>query len=141
METALKKMRLIQWALLLATGLFALATELLLENRGSSDWNWRHWLLVGYSTYAVLVAMRFRRRLFNRATAKLRNGEGDASVAKPWQAGNLISFLMAWNVGLCGLVIRFVLHGALWQASVFYGAAIFLLLLWTACLPTGNISA
>ena len=139
MKPALKKMRLIQWALLLSIALFALLTELLHEGRGSSEWNWRHWLLVGYVAYTVYVAMRFRHRLFKRAVENLRNGEGD-KAGRSWQAGNLISFVMAENIGLCGLVIRFVFHGTLGQASLFYAAGIFLLLLWAPRMPGGNAS-
>lgn len=140
MKSALKKMRLIQWALLLSIVLFALITELLHEDRGSSEWNWQHWLLVGYVAYAVFIAMRFRQRLFKRAVESLRNCQGDDKAARSWQAGNIISFLIAENIGLGGLVIRFVLHGTLWQASLFYAAGISLLLLWTPRMPTGNVT-
>ena len=87
MESALKKMCLIQWALLLAIALFAVIAELSLEGSGSRDWNWRHWLLLGYAVYAASVALRFRRTLSKRSLEKIRNGGGDAQASEAWQAG------------------------------------------------------
>ena len=65
----------------------------------------------------------------------LANDAASSKGLKQWEAGNLIGLLMAAGVAGWGLVIRFVLRGAVWQAMLFYAAGIFLLLLWTPRLP------
>jgi hypothetical protein len=71
----------------------------------------------------------------NRSKEKLKKNATDAKAAKQWEAGHIISLAMAEGVALWGLVIRMVFHGTLWQASIFYVMALFLLLLWTPRMP------
>jgi hypothetical protein len=42
----------------------------------------------------------------------------------------------AESLALWGVVVRMVLGGALWQASLFYSVSLVLLLYWTPRLPT-----
>jgi hypothetical protein len=139
MESAFKKVRLIQWGLLGTIPLFAWVAEI---GRGSgrNDWTWRHWLAVGFCVWSVSGAFRFRSRLLHRSAEKLKKNVTDAKAAKQWEAGQIIGLAMAEAVAFWGLVIRMVFHGTLWQASLFYAMALFLLLLWTPRMPITSAS-
>jgi len=139
MESAFKKVRLIQGALLLAIPLFAWAAEIG-RGSGSSDWTWRHWLAMGLCVWSVSGAFRLRSRLLRRSKEKLMNNAADAKAAKQWEAGQVISLAMAEGVAFWGLVIRMVFHGTLWQASIFYVMGVFLLLYWTPRMPSRTAS-
>ena len=139
MESAFKKVRLIQWALLAAIPLFAWVTEIVCGS-GRSDWTWRHWLAIGLVIWSVSGAFRLRGQLLRRSKEKLMNNPADAKAVKQWEAGQVISLAVAEGVAFWGLVIRFVFHGTLWQASVFYVIGVFLLLLWTPRMPSGTAS-
>ena len=134
MESSLKKVRLIQWALLAAIPLFAWVAEIG-RGIGSNEWTWRHWLAVGLAVWSVSGAFRLRRLLFHRSQETLMNNATDAKAAKQWEAGQVIGLAMAEGVAYLGLVVRMVFHGTLWQASLFYLVALFLLLLWTPRMP------
>ena len=139
MESAFKKVRLIRWALLLAIPLLAWVAEIG-RDRGSSDWTWRHWLVMGLCIWSVSAAFRLRSRLLRRSKEKLMNNAADAKAAKQWEAGQIISLAMAEGVAYYGLVVRMVFHGTLWQASTFYLMAALLLLFWTPRMPSRTAS-
>jgi hypothetical protein len=139
MESTFKKVRLLQWALLLAIPLFAWVAEIG-RDTGNSDWTWRHWLAIGFVLWSVSGAFRVRGRLLRSSKGKLINDAANAKGVKQWEAGQVISLAMAEGVAFWGLVIRMVFHGALWQASIFYVMAVFLLLLWTPRMPSGTAS-
>src|ERR1700758_476586 len=90
MESAFRKVRLIQWALLLAIPLFAWVAEIG-RGRGSSDWTWRHWLAIGLAIWSVSGGFRLRGRLLRSSKEKLMNDAADAKAGKQWEAGQLIS--------------------------------------------------
>lgn len=139
MESIFKKVRLIQWALLLAIPLFAWVAEIVRAN-GSSDWTWRHWLAAGLCVWSVSGAFRLRSRMLRQSKEKLMRNTSDPKAAKQWEAGQVISLAMAESVAYWGLVIRVVFHGALWQASIFYVMGALLLLLWTPRMPSETAS-
>ena len=139
MESKLKKVRLIQWVLLLAIPLFALVAEIGRDN-GNSDWTWRHWLAIGLCAWAVSGASRLRTRMLRHSTETLLRNSADKKAAKQWEAGQVISLAMAEGVAYWGLVVRMAFHGALWQASIFYAMGLLLLLLWTPRMPSGTAS-
>ena len=56
------------------------------------------------------------------------------------EVGQIIGLAMAEGVVQWGLVVRMILGGALWQASSFYAAGLFLLLLWAPRTPITNAS-
>ena len=137
MESAFRKVRLIQWALLLAIPLFAWVAEIG-RSKGSSDWTWRHWLAIGLCVWSVSGAFRLRSRMLRQSKEKLMRNTADAKAAKQWEAGQVISLAMAEGVAYWGLVIRMVFHGASWQASIFYVMGVLLLLIWTPRMPSGT---
>jgi hypothetical protein len=139
MESAFKKVRLIQWALLVTIPLFAGVAEIG-RGSGSSEWTWRQWLAMGFAVWSVSGAFRFRSRLVHRSKEKLMNDATDAKAGKQWEVGQIISLAMAEGVAFWGLVIRMAFNGTLWQASIFYVMALFLLLLWTPRLPNMTAS-
>jgi hypothetical protein len=57
---------------------------------------------------------------------------------KQWEGGHIVGMACAESIVLWGLVVRMALGGALWQASLFYLAALFLLLLWTPRMPSAT---
>jgi len=134
MEPVFKKVRVIQWALLATIPLFAWVAEIG-HGSGNSDWTWRHWLVMGLCVWSVSGTFRLRSRMLHRSEEKLKKNAADPKAAKQWEAGHIISLAMAEGVALWGLVIRMVFHGALWQASIFYVMALFLLFLWTPRMP------
>jgi hypothetical protein len=78
--------------------------------------------------------------MVHRAEEKLEKNFADAKATKQWEAGHIISLAMAEGVAFWGLAIRMVFHGTLWQASLFYVMALFLLLLWTPRMPITSSS-
>jgi hypothetical protein len=134
MESAFRKVRLIQWALLLAW------IAEIGRGSGSSNWTWRHWLVIGLCIWSVSGAFRLRSRLLRRSKENLINNAAVAKAAKQWEAGQVISLAMAEGVALWGLVIRIVFHGTFPQASIFYLMAVLLLLFWTPRMPSRTAS-
>jgi hypothetical protein len=134
MESTIKKLRLIRWALLAAIPPFAWLAEIG-HSRGSSDWTWGHWLAIGFSVWSISGAFRLRGRLLRSSKEKPVNDAANAKGAKQWEAGQVFSLGVAVGVACWGLSIRMSFHGTLWQASIFYGMAAFLLLLWTPRMP------
>lgn len=139
MESAFKKARLIQWALLVAIPLFAWIAEIGRDS-GSSDWTWRHWLAMVLCIWSVSGAFRLRSKLLRRSKEKLMNDAADAKAAKQWEAAQVLSLAVAVNVSFWGLVIRMVFHGTLWQASIFYVMGVLSLFFWIPRLPSGTPS-
>lgn len=139
METVFKKVRLIQWALLLAIPLFAWVAEIG-RDRGSANWTWRHWLAMGLCIWSILGAFRLRSRLLRRSRETLMNKGADAKAAKQWEAGQILSLAVAEGVAYYGLVVRMVFRGTLFQASIFYLMGILLLLYWTPHRPSRTAS-
>ena len=129
MESAFKKVRLIWWVLLASIPLFVWVAEMVCGG-GSSDWTWRYWLVAGLGVWTVSGAFRLR-GLSRRSVEKLKSDATDAKAARQWEAGQIFSLAGAESLALWGLVVRMVFHGTLWQASIFYVVAVFLLLLWT----------
>lgn len=134
-RSKLRKLRLVQWALIAAVLMFVGVGELG-GSPGSNDWTWQHWLVTGIALWAVWGGFRFRRRMLSRSKSTLAKDASDPRAAKQWQAGQLVALWIAQNIALLGLLVRVALGGALWQASMFYAASLALLLLWTPRLPT-----
>jgi hypothetical protein len=129
-EPKLKKVRLIQWALIAAVPIFAFVAEIG-RSRGSSNWTWRHWLVTGLALWSVSAGFHLRHRLLHRSEQALAKDASNLKTLRQWEVGQIIGLAMAEGVVQWGLVVRMVLGGALWQASLFYAAGLFLLLLWT----------
>ncbi len=137
MESTIKRLRLIRWALLASIPLFAWVAEIG-RGSGSSDWTWRHWLAIGCAVWSISGAFRVRGRLLRSSKEKSVNDAAAAKGAKQWEAGQVFSLGVAESVASWGLAIRMVFHGTLWQASIFYVMGAFLLLLWTPRMPSGT---
>ena len=135
----LRNLRMLQCGLIAALLLFAGVAEMVCVP-GNDDWNLKHWLITGMALWGVLGAFRLRRKLLDRSRQALTKEVSDPKGLKQWEAGHILSLSMALGVAVWGLLIRFVLVGARWQASLFYAAGIFLLLLWTPRLPIANPS-
>jgi hypothetical protein len=134
-KSKLTKLRLIQWALIAAIPIFGWVAEIG-RDPGSNDWTLRHWVVVALALWVALGGFRFRRRLLDRSSQELAKDSSNPKALKHWEAGNVIGLAMAEAVVQWGLVVRMVLGGALWQASLFYGVGLLLLLRWTPRMPT-----
>ena len=134
MKSKLGKIRLIQAAFIVAILLFVRVAESV-RGRGSNHWTLWHWVMTGLALYAALVGFFFRRKLLRRSEEALAKDASNPKALNQWQAGHLMGFASAEAIVLWGVVVRMVLGGALWQASLFYAAGLFLLLLWTPRMP------
>jgi hypothetical protein len=135
MKSELTKLRLIQWALIAVIPILGWVAELG-RGPGSNDWTLRHWVVTGLALWTALGGFRVRRRVLRRSLQSLEKDSSNSKTLKQWEAGHIIGLAMAEGVVQWGLVVRMVLGGALWQASLFYAAGLFLLLLWTPRMPT-----
>lgn len=133
MKSKLGKLRLIQSVYIVAIPLFGWVAESV-RGRGSSDWTLWHWVMTGLALYAALGGFFLRRKLMRRSEEALAKDASNPKALKQWQAGHLIGFASAEAIVIWGVVVRMVLGGALWQASLFYAAGLFLLL-WTPRMP------
>jgi hypothetical protein len=136
-KAKLTKLRLFQWALIAATLMFGWVAEIG-RDPGSNDWTLRHWVVTGLALWIVWGGFRFRSRLLHRALKALEQDSSNPKALKQWETGHILGLAMAEAVAQWGLVVRMVLGGALWQASLFYAAGLFLLLLalWAPRMPT-----
>ncbi len=71
-----------------------------------------------------------------RAATALAKDASELKAVKQWEAGHVLGMAFAESLALWGVVVRMVLGGALWQASLFYSVSLVLLLYWTPRLPT-----
>jgi hypothetical protein len=134
MKLKLGKMRLVQSAYVVAIPLFGWVAESV-RGRGSNDWTLWHWVMTGLALYSASVGFILRPKMLRRSEEALAKDASNPKALKQWQAGHLIGFASAEAIVLWGVVVRIVLCGALWQASLFYAAGLFLLLLWTPRMP------
>ena len=135
MKSRLGKLRIIQLGLMAAIPLFGWFAEFH-RAPGTSGWTLRHWFVIGLALWGVSAGFRLRHRLISVSARLLAQDSSNLNGLKKWQAGNVIGLAVAESVALWGLVVRMVVGGALWQASLFYAASLFLMLLWTPRLPT-----
>jgi F0F1-type ATP synthase membrane subunit c/vacuolar-type H+-ATPase subunit K len=113
MKSKLRKLRLIQLALIAATLIFGSVAEFE-RGRGSSDWNLWHWFVMGLALWSVFGGFRLRHRLLLRYEQAAAKDDSNPKALKKWEAGNLIGLASAESVVLWGVVVRMVLGGALW---------------------------
>ena len=103
---------------------------------GSNSWTLWHWVVAGVALWIVFAGSSLRRRVLARAATALANDASNPKARKQWELGQVVGMAFAENIVLWGLLVRMVLGGALWQASLFYSVGLILLLYWTPRLPT-----
>lgn len=135
MKSKVGKLRLIQSVYIVTIPLFGWIAEST-RGRGSSDWTLWHWVLTGLALWAALGGFRIRPRLIRRAEEALAKDASNPKALRQWQAGQILGMAFAEAIVLYGVVVRMVLDGALWQASLFYAVGLLLMLLWTPRMPT-----
>jgi F0F1-type ATP synthase membrane subunit c/vacuolar-type H+-ATPase subunit K len=126
----LKNLRLIHLAMIAAIPILAGIAEIG-RAPGSSNWTKWHFVAAALAIWVAWVGLAFRSRYIRRSQEALANDASNAKAIRQWEGANLIALAMGECVGMWGLVVRIVLDGALWQASLFYTAGFLLLLLWT----------
>jgi len=136
-ERRLRKLLLIQWALIVSVLILAGVPEIASVPVGG-HWGMPHWFVTGLALWGALGGSRLRQRLLRRSREGLARDGSDPKGLKQWEVGNVIGLAMAEGVAFWGLAMRFVLNGALWQASLFYAASLVLLLYWTPRMPVAT---
>lgn len=135
MKSRLSKLRLFHVAFIASVPLYVLFAENV-RHRGNGNWTSWHWVVAGLTLWTALGGFRLRRRIIGRSKEALAKDASNPKALKQWEAGQMIGMASAEAIVLWGVVLRVVLAGALWQASLFYAAGLFLLLLWTPRMPT-----
>jgi|ERR1019366_9164356 hypothetical protein len=135
MKSKLRKLRLVQFAMIAAIPMYEWVAEST-RGRGSSDWTLWHWVMTGLALYAAAVGFFFGRRMIPRSEEAIAKTVSDPKALKQWEAGHLIRLASAEAIAVWGVALRMVLGGTLWQASFFYAVGLLLLLLWTPRMPT-----
>jgi hypothetical protein len=139
MKSKLRILWFIQAVFILAIVQFAWLAEIL---RGrNSTWILWPWVMTAWALYSVFVGFYIRPRLIRRSEEALAKDASDPKALKQWQAAHLTGMASGEAVVLDGVVVRMVLGGALWQASLFYALGLILILLWTPRMPSIPISA
>src|ERR1700746_3404416 len=129
-QSRLKRLRVIQLAVIVCL-LAALSLAEFFHKQEVNRWTWMHWLATGLSLYLILEGFYFRRRWMPPPGELFVGGALNRKNLDRWQAGQVFGLAMAGGVAFWGVAVRWVLHGPLWQASLFYITGIFFLLLWT----------
>ena len=127
---SLKQLRLIQIGLIIATIVFAMIAEIG-RGPGSEEWTGRDWIVAGLALWLISSGFTVRRRIGKRVGKLSMQQRSDEKISRMQRVGQLFRLGIAQSVASWGMVLRMVLHGALWQASIFYAVGLFLLLLWT----------
>jgi|SRR5271166_332740 len=130
----LRKLRLIQLVLIAAIPILGYIAEMG-RPHGLDNWTARHWLVAAVALWGGWVGLRYRHRMTRRSLNAFAKDASDPKALRQWEVANLVALTMAEGVAYWGLVVRMVLKGSLWQASLFYAAGLFLLFLWTPRLP------
>jgi len=122
-------MRAIQWGMIGYILIAVLFTEHFCE-AGRVSWGLGYWVIVGAALWGVSGGLRMRRRFALRIKEATDKTLPEREVRRRLNARNAISMATALSVAIWGLVIRYVLHGTLWQAVPFYVLGLALLLIW-----------
>ena len=115
--------------------MFAWVAEMA-RHPGSDSWTLRSWVVAAFALSTVFTGSSFRGRLLARAATSLAKDASDPKATRQWEAGQIVGMAFAENIALWGLLLRMVLGGAFWQASLFYAVSLILLVYWTPRLPT-----
>lgn len=129
MEKAFREIRLLHFAFLWSWLLFLLLFKLISPVQSSLPPYFP--AALGLVCLADITIGFVRRRYYFSAAMELLRAEpeGRAGLAK-WRVANIVSFAFAQTVTLFGFALKFL--GWSWSiAGIFYGAGLFLLLLWS----------
>jgi hypothetical protein len=107
---------------------------------GSGSWTLRDWVVAAFALSVIFWGASIRRRMLARAEAALAKDASDSKALRRWESGQILGMAYAESLVLWGLVVRMILGGAFWQASLFYASGFVLLLFWTPRLPSGLAS-
>lgn len=135
MKSKLWKLRLLHSAYVLTIPLFGWIAETV-SGRGSNGWTLWQWVMTCLTLWAVLGGFRIRRRLIGRAEEALAKDASNPKALRRWALGQFLGMVFAEAIVLYGVVVRMIIGGALWQASLFYVLGLVLMLLWTPRMPT-----
>jgi F0F1-type ATP synthase membrane subunit c/vacuolar-type H+-ATPase subunit K len=139
LKARLGKVRLFQLAMIASIPMFGRVAEMG-RPLGGGRWTLWHWAVAALALSAVLWGASMRGRVIVSSEKALARDACDPKALRRWESGQILGMAFAESIVLWGLVVRTVLGGALWQASVFYAAGFILLLFWTPRMPSGLAS-
>jgi hypothetical protein len=126
MENAIKIVRLIQIAMLLAVGMFVVAGEMVGSIPKLSDPTLFYALSLATITI-VGVILVVRRTLVLQSAVTLATRPNDLATLNRWRAGYVMTYALSEAIALFGLVLRLI-GFTLSQVASFYIAGFILLL-------------
>jgi hypothetical protein len=135
MKSKLRKLRLMQFAMIATIPLFGWVTQSL-RGSGGRHWTFWHWVMTGLALYAALGGFFLRRKLMHRYEEAIAKDPFNPKALKQWESGHLVGLVSAEAIVIWGASVRIVLGGDLWQASWFWAVGLLLLLAWTPRMPT-----
>jgi hypothetical protein len=133
MEATLRKLRMIQAALIGGLALLAYLMERIPRTTGTVK-PAVLWVLVACAVYLTITIFSYRVRRLSPAREKLRLQPSDAAALKKWEVWSITSLVLCAPLGLYGIVLR-QMGASFYQAAGFYVGAIVLLLLSTPRRP------
>jgi hypothetical protein len=88
---------------------------------------WVFVVVCGFAAYSTVVGFVLRKRFFKQSTEVIPHNPGMAN--RHWRAANLLSFCSAFNLTICGAVLKY--FGSDWLLpAIFFGLSLGFLLLW-----------
>jgi F0F1-type ATP synthase membrane subunit c/vacuolar-type H+-ATPase subunit K len=137
LKPSLNRLRLFQFAMIAAIPMFGWVAEMARHPGNNSRTLW-HWVVAFVALYIAFAGSRFRRRMLARAATSLAQDASDPRALKQWEGAHIVPMAFAENIALWGLLVRVLLGGTFWEASLFYSVSLILLLYWTPRLPTAT---
>jgi len=122
-------MRIIQWATIGFIIIAACVTELVCE-KGNVSWGLGYWFVIVIALWGVSGGYRFRLRMAKRIKEAMDANLPAEETRKRVNARILFSIMSSSSIAYWGLVVRFIVHGVLWQAVPFYVLGLALMFLW-----------
>lgn len=139
MESSIKVVRIIRFALVVSIVLYALMGEYVARPLAHPPDAMLFYALTGLAVVMVVLIAVVRRLAVVRAEEILSSRPADAAALGRWRAGYLVTYVLCEAVGLYGLVLRF-LGFTLAQVAPFYVASIALMLFFSPRPPSRELS-
>jgi hypothetical protein len=132
MGAALRVVRLIQVAMLVSVGIYAVVGEVL-GTRLTANANTAYAISVA-SISLVGAILVVRKTMVLQSEAELRGKPGDPAMLVRWKNGYIVTYVLCEALGLFGLVLR-MMGFTLTQVWPYYVGSIVLLLLFWPRMP------
>jgi hypothetical protein len=137
MGAALRTVRLIQVAMLVSIGIYAVVGEVV-GARLTTDANTLY--AISFASISLVGAILVvRKTMVLQSEAELREKPGDPVIVTRWKNGYVVTYVLCEALGLFGLVLR-IMGFTLTQVWPYYAGSIVLLLLFWPRVPQTEAS-